>query len=371
MITLVINGRPYQFYEQISLDRSMDKIAGEFSFNFVNTAGQAYPLNVDDECEVQVFGQTKLKGHIETINGSGDSGSHVISVAGRDKFADIIDSTIGGNIEFKAPISLEDVVKQTLSKMGITGIGIINNVPDLDSFSSSDLIAAKTGDSVFKFLESYARKRQVLLSSDNTDNIVLTRSSTVLQATPLLHKIAFNGNNVKSFNYNYDITKRFNKYILRSQGNPSTDDNAVNFTLVSGTGLSSTAIDSDIHANRILNKKSEQSTDISGLQKRAAWEANIRKARSFTYSAVVQGFNNQLGQLWEVNTLVQVIDDIAGVNSNMLINSVKFDLSSSGSLTTLTLVRPDAYTLDLEDDQKNKKDKNAKKVQLVFDPKST
>lgn len=370
MITLAIKGIPYETYEQISIGKSMDKLSGEFTFQLVNTSEQPFPFKVDDICEVQVYGKSWIKGRVETIAGSGNAASHTVTVAGRSKFSDIIDSTIGGNIEFKSPISLEDVIKQTLNKMGITGFGVINKVSGLQSFTGGELISAETGKTAFEFLESYARKRQVLLSSDNTDNIVLTRSSTTLQKTPLVNSTTRNTNNIESFTYNYDITKRFNKYILRSQGNPATqNDETINFTLMSGTGLSATSIDSEIHTNRIFNKKSEQSTDNSGLKKRADWESNIRRARSFTYSAVVQGFKNALGDLWDTNVLVQVIDDFAGINSTLLINSVQFDSSVSGELTTLTMVRPDAYTLALDED-KNKKDKNAKSA-LVYDPNTT
>ena len=83
---------------------------------------------------------------------------------------------------------------------------------------------------------------------------------------------------------------------------------------------------------------------------RAKWEANVRKTRGRQYSVTVVGFRNQTKALWKVNTLVSVVDEFAGINSQMLINSVDFSFSlDSGSTTSMTLVPSNAYTIDLSE----------------------
>lgn len=366
MITLAIDGKQYQTYESISFGKSLDDITGSFEFSFAKAPEQTLPFKVDSICQIYIDNVKMLEGRIEVINGNGSSNKNSISVSGRSTLADIVDSTIGGNIEFKAPISLVGVANQTLSKLGITGIKVINNVPGLADFSSSDLISAKTGQNLFEFLEGYARKRQVLISSNNIDTIIFTRASTTLNNTPLIHKVANDSNNVESYDFSYDITKRFNQYVFWSQGNPTTDPDAVNFNItVSTVSVKDKATDSEIHPNRILNQLSEQSTDQDGLNDRAAWELNVRKARSFTYSAQVTGHYNQNKQLWDINKLIKVIDDFAGVNSSFLINSVKFELSAQGSCTHITVVRPDAYSLPPPSSNKNK---NKNQLAPVYDP---
>jgi prophage tail gpP-like protein len=91
---------------------------------------------------------------------------------------------------------------------------------------------------------------------------------------------------------------------------------------------------------------------------RAQWEASIRRTRSKTYSVAVDGFYSSTGSLWEVNTLVPVVDEFAGIDSKMLINTVSMtqDLTSEdgGSITVLGLVPQDSYKLTLSEPKAEK-----------------
>ena len=101
----------------------------------------------------------------------------------------------------------------------------------------------------------------------------------------------------------------------------------------------------------------ETNSSDSETRKRAEWEKNIRKARSRVYSAVVDGFRNQTGELWKVNQLVRVDDVFAGINSVMLVNSVIYSLTEDeGSTTSLSLVNRDAYTLEIAEPSEDEDD---------------
>ena len=107
-------------------------------------------------------------------------------------------------------------------------------------------------------------------------------------------------------------------------------------------------MDSDIRAGRQFVIVAENAG--SNLLDRAKWEANVRKARGRVYGATVDGFYNETGELWQVNKLVQVVDEFVDINSRMLINSVNFSANIyGGKNTTLSLVEKNAYSLTLEE----------------------
>jgi len=376
MITLIIKGTPYKTYESINIKKSMDSLCGTFSFVVVNPDNQPFPAKVDDECQIKIDDTIIINGRIEVINGSYDSKNHTLTVSGRDKTSDVVESLIGGNVQFSTPISLVDIIKRTLSISGIAGIGVINKVGGLEDYSESDVVSAEVGETIFDFLEKYARKRQVILTSDGDSNIVLTRASQINETGYLVNKKNNNKNNIQSASYNYDLSKRFSKYTFWSQLNPASVDSGdysqiANYKDISTvkSSPSSSSFDNGIHAGKVFNKLSENSSDTNNLGQRASWEANIRKARSFTYSVVMNGYKMPSGKIWDTNLILKVSDEVAGVDSDLLLNSVEFNLTlDGGSTTTLTFMRPDAYIIQgkIDSDLKDK-NKNGKAVSLKYD----
>ena len=156
-----------------------------------------------------------------------------------------------------------------------------------------------------------------------------------------------NTNNILKFSTSYDTTGRFNVYKIVSQLNPVTVINAGSTSNQSIADQSSQVINELIRDGRQLVLVAENAT--SSPKERAEWEANVRRARGKVYSATVDGFRNQTGNLWAINELVQVIDDFSGINSRMLVNTVEFTLDPDvGRSTTISLVEKDAYTLTLD-----------------------
>jgi prophage tail gpP-like protein len=84
-------------------------------------------------------------------------------------------------------------------------------------------------------------------------------------------------------------------------------------------------------------------------QLRANWEANVRAAQSQEVNVTVQGFFEEDGvTLWEPNKIVEIFAPALYLNppTEMLITGVNYELSESGSKTTLNLKRPDAFTVE-------------------------
>lgn len=350
-LTIEVNGEIYGDFSEASVSRSVEALSGSFRFDATARPNAAYPIRAGQPCRVRAGDQVVCVGYVESVQVGYDSQSHKISIAGRDRTCDLIDSTVGPNIEIAGPISLEAVIRTTLDRMGLTTIRVVNRVSDLEPFGAAEIVAAEVDKTGFEFLESFARQRQVFLTGDGAGNIVITRAGQT-EAICALQNVCPGDpkNNVLTGSFSDQREDRFNRYEVVAQKSPSAlgllaealGDTAESVATQSGVGL-----DDEIRAARRLHLQSEESGDSATAAKRAAWEANIRRARSRRYTATVQGFfqDAERTRLWVPNELVMVNDDFANVHARMLVWSVAYSYGlSDGSLTTLECAPPDALT---------------------------
>jgi prophage tail gpP-like protein len=346
MITLEIDGIRYTGFKTISVERSLENVSGAFNMSAVFSSNLNFPIKIGAQAKVLVNSTPIMTGFVEVMNIQYDAMAHNITIQGRDRTCDINDSQVDGDIEFLPPISLENVIKQTLSKININDINVINEAGSVPPFNASELVSSRIGQTAFNFVETYARKRQVFVTTDGKGNVLLARGSTASLPTGLYNQIGDPNrqNNILNSSVQYDQTERFNTYRCKSQGNISV----LNFTGETApsevTARGGVAVDTGIRNTRILNFNAENSSDNVETVNRAKWEANIRRARSFTYTAKVQGDTYDGTNPWITNRLVQVIDDFASINAALLIKKVIFEVSvDNGTTTTLELVTPDGY----------------------------
>lgn len=351
MITLEVGGIRFQGFTSITVSKNIETISGSFEFEATSNNVTTFPIKRGDPCSVLVGNEQVINGFVDAIDVSYDSGSHSLSIKGRDRTCDVIDSTVIGKKEFKAPISLEQIIRTSLDDNGLVNIEVINEAGTIENFKETEFVSSEIGQTVFDFIETYARKRQVLLTTNGNGDIVIARTGTTFAATVLQNKIGGNSNNILSGRISYDETQRFNKYVVQSQQNPGALSFGADVTLGNVVDQNGEAEDTEIRTTRqleITSKTSDTNVDLGNL---ALWNTNLRRARSTNYSVNVQGFFQDELQtlLWEPNILVKVDDEFADVSSILLIKSVDFNLSvSGGSITTLNLVAKDSYSLQAE-----------------------
>jgi prophage tail gpP-like protein len=85
------------------------------------------------------------------------------------------------------------------------------------------------------------------------------------------------------------------------------------------------------------------STNTS-LARLAIWQVNLRRAKGQRYDCTIQGFYSNK-EIWQANTLVQILDDKCQLNGEFLIQGVSYQKSNSGTFTTLSIVNKGAFTL--------------------------
>jgi prophage tail gpP-like protein len=361
-ITIEIDGVEYTFFKSMTVKRSLETLSGSFSFISSGTGSEDFPIKVGQECVISINGTRVLTGFVEQISGTLDSATDDITIVGRDKTADLIDSTLGNDISLNASFTLKELAELILKKLKITNIKIVDNV---NPAPFNDRATIEIGTTAFEYLEKYAKKRQLLLTTNGNGDLVFTRSGTTILETVLSTEPGAAATIINR-TFHLDTTKRFNAYVCKNQDN---DSSAVFFESKTSESVDrqAIAIDKSIRATRVYTFQSGHSTMVSGeLLKRAQWEANFRRAQGFSYTCLVQGFKPLSDdRIWEPNLLVRVIDKEsnlnlgkgADINSTLLISSITYSLTNeSGATTSLQLVTRDSFTLQVNKPEKDKKD---------------
>lgn len=355
---LEVDGAAYENFTGATAALRLDALSNTFDFEAVAVDGTPLPFKGGEACRVLVDDITVVTGYIEIVDINYDATGHSISISGRDKTGDLLDSTIGAIPDIRPPMSLQQVIETVLNHLSIAGVIVVDTVVPPLFNKAEDLGAPEPGESAFSFIEALARKRKVLLTSDSGGNIVITRSEPTDNGGVLQNVLGAEDNNVLVGSVSYDRTGRFNVYRFAASQNPVALFNAGTPDLAALVDQSDGFSDQDIRVGRQLVLIAENPASKAENVDRATWEANIRKARGRVYSVTVAGYRHggyAGGPLWQINELVTVKDDFAGIDAQMLVNTVTFNFDATGRTTTLSLVEKDAYTLALAEPEETQK----------------
>lgn len=352
MIRLEVNGDQYQGFISATVERHMDALSGRFSFTATSQNGRPLPFVGGEACRVIVDTVPVLTGYIEKVDVTYQDTTHDIFIQGRDKTTDLIDSTLVPINDLRgAGITLEGIIREVVEQLGLD-IDVIDQAGTiLQPFNAAeDVVGPDPGENAFEFLEKYSRKRQALLTTNGNGDITIVKPTGIRINAFIQHIVDATNNNVLGATASFDMTNRFNKYTFVSSKGFVALNSAGSSDLAEAVDQSGGTTDPAIRVGRQLVIVPETSSSNDQNELRAQWEANIRQTRGKTYSVTVPGFRNQTGDIWRQNTIISVVDEFVGINSQMLINSVRYNLDiDTGSTTTLTLLPSNAYTLELEE----------------------
>ncbi len=345
-LTLRVNGVNYTDFISASVQRFMETAASQFSFTATDSLDTPFPIDVDDLAEILADGVTVSKGYIEDNDSSGDATSDTVMFAGRSLLNDFIDSTVGALKEFEGQVNLQDIIRAVLDSLTLTNIKIINEAGNIKNFDATDITSAETGQNAFDFIELFARKRQVLITTNGDGDLVIARAGRIVSPFNIKNIVGANDNNVLSSTVKHSVREEFNRYTANSQLNPFNIKPGSNARQVSDQV--SSRFNTLRRKSRVFEFNAEESSDSFTLRDRAGWEANIRRARAKTYTCVVQGHTVD-GVPWTPNRLHRVDDDFRRVHAMLLLKAVTYGYGvDGGSTTSLGFTNKLAYTLEVE-----------------------
>jgi len=332
MIRVEVNGTGYNLYKQVDISGSLDDFSKEAQLIVSEAVDLNSVIKINDKVSIYLDDIKLITGYAEKVNDSESDTSHDLNFKLRTLAADIIDSSCPDDLKNVDGVT---VYKDLVSK-AVTGLGLNITITDnIVATFNDEVKAAETGKNCFEFLQEYARKVQVFLNTDGDGNIIIRRPGGVLK-THLVEGI-----NILESSINLDYSQRFGTYKVYSNANVTEQKKTTNFNVVGE------ATDSLVRDTRLFEKISDKPMNADECAFAAIEEANIRRIRSFQYTAKVAGFSAN-GELWEEGKIVNVTDTKKGVKGIFVIKDVRYNFSEAGEYTTLTMTEPDAYTLEAD-----------------------
>lgn len=380
-IQLRVGGTVYAKWTSAEVTRDMKDFSGSFSFSLRDTkrslntfefasAGSAVDLRPGPEVEVLIDGQVVLKGYIEEVNVDIDDRQTSVTISGRDKTGDLVDSAAltDGPSEFRN-VRLEDAAKQIAKPFGLD---VRNEIDTGDPFTRYGLDLAETA---FSAIEKGARSRHALILSDGVGGIVITRTGKNRAPADLTLP-----GNVLGSSGRYSHQNRHSKTYVRGQGEKAgktrtgapldasaapldggdrqSGDGSATQAERKGTAATGIATDGEITRYRPAVHLARSKADATASQDEADFRMRTARGESEEVTERVKGFGVN-GRLWRVNELAYVSDAFQGIERDMLITRVSNRCDEGGNITELTLTSPEAF--DAEPEGKRRKNRSRKK----------
>lgn len=326
-IVIRINGKILHGFTMNTMERSINSIADSFSFTS--------PFDPDDPDSVLLDSYTYHKTELFIdrklfLLGTAESWDF-------DTSTDSTTATIG--VRSKAGVLVDcpptdsklSYTKQTFKQIAesvLKPFGVILETPYGDS-GIINKAKREVSEKVFSFIAKLAKEKGFILNSNLSGGIKLDRAN--IKGTPILN-LKQGDPNILSLKSNFDGTQRFSSFraISQTRGNPSN---------------SGIVKDSTVPANR-PNIFSADNNDNGEIGNAALWERSRSLARSAKINVTISGWRDKNNKIILENNTVTLYAPKVNIfrDTKMLIEKVSY--GQNGKSATLTLVLPQAYTLE-------------------------
>ncbi len=330
--TLLVNGKQYLGWEDVSIKRSMKAISGSFSLSVTTKWAQQqtpWQINPGDECRILIGQDEVINGFVDSTNPKLSKDRRDFGASGRDKTADLVDCTPETG-SFNST-TLFGLISKLCSPFGIT---VTDLVKDSHKFPN---ISVNQGEGIFDIMDKYAKLRGVLLSGDGKGGLVICRAGTGKASTEIVE-----GMNLLEADASYDFKERYSKIITKSQS-IGVGEEGPDLSQFAPKGQ---ATDAQITRLRPKVIVCDGAADAGTCLQRARWEVSVRAGRSTIVNVAVPGWRQGNGKLWTVNELVRLRSPYLGLDIDLLISEVTYTKSSSETRTQMQLVPASAFTVD-------------------------
>lgn len=302
-LTLLINGSHVPFY-QANINYSVEQLAHTFSC-------QIPAMNIEEPLPVEFHLNDSLilSGQIDKADSSTSSSSDEVTISGRSKSANMIDSRITMDALY------DQDVQQLLSKLakpfGLSVKSLVGTLPAIPEFQIN-------AESPVENVAQLIREQGFMLVERNG---VLTIENTAHATVPGIGLEV--GHNIESL----DINRTFNKQFYRTEVQGAWDD------------ASAVVTSPAINKSRTMVIICDQLQRAEACLSRAKYERNLAIADSLTASTTIAELFPELA-INGLNRIIQVRDDKQNFNEMLVIKALGLSVSESSMSTSVELSRP-------------------------------
>lgn len=339
--TITLGGVNYSTWESVRVDLDyMDMATRSFQVAITEKTVDGKKINTDavwsalkikpgDACTVTLAGIKVINGFVEQRQTAYDANHHGVLVAGRSKTNDYVDSTVDRkNAHFKDK-TFKQIAEKVLEPFGLKMK--IENPPKNFDKKFKD-VSSNPGETAHSFIERLARTRGAFVRDDAEGNVVVgTASGTASGQIKLVE-----GQNIKSMNCLIRDDNVFSK--IAAIGQQRGDDKVNGEDSRKPAGKAEGAAD----RHRPLDVLVEEPGDAEDMKARVEHERNAQLGNIIEVIVVVQGWLKNDAELWDVGETIPVYSPMALLDHDLTTKTVVFGQDDSGTITTITLVRPEA-----------------------------
>lgn len=322
-ITVVADGMVYSGWERVQVSAGIDQAARTFQLETTERIGE-WKFPPGTAIKILSNGDLLCDGYVNAYEASADATSHRISIKGRSRSQDLVDSSAEhdtGFFENETPAG-------ALALLDKYGVGVKAKIPLL----KEGYMQLAQGETPFQFADRYLRTQGATMMGLADGSIEVTNASVAEAHFGIL----WEGRNIKSCQVSLTDGSRHSKYIVKGQRRTGTGAAALR--------VKQSASDKGVKRPRTKIMVQETDTDPERARSRAQNEKERQAGRSIAAAIQTQGFRDMKGKLFEPNRLIYVHAPILmHLTKTMLIERVTYTQDRSGSLSELTLVDPRAH----------------------------
>ncbi len=357
-VTVTLGGTPYDQWKSVEVDWSYEKGAQTFSISVGEpnwSDSDAVPF-LDEELTIEAGSDLLVTGYIDAYEASAEGESHDVTISGRSKGADAIDSSAvhkTGRITKKPLDALANELSQS------TGVAVRFRAKG--KMPVVPKIQLRLGETVFAAVERMARRYGMNLSPRPDGHIEIGKPEGERMAGHLVQGLP----PVKKASVSFSRDGQASKIIVKGQRSVTVKPSAVRQKIE--------ITDPSVKRTRPLIIYVEGDASRADLESRGKWHADRQAGRSKQLTVTCSGWRDSGGQLWRPGYLIPADMPLWHVKQDMLIQSVKFKQAlgdTEGTTSVLTLVDPKAHGGKGAGKSKSGKswDKPEPKSQMAYPP---
>lgn len=302
-LTLQINGEPVYFY-QANINYSVEQLAHTFSCTIPT-------ITIDEPLPVEFWlgEHLVLLGQIDKADSSTDDSAQTLSISGRSKSADMIDSRITMDALYEQDV--EKLLRKLAKPFGLEVQSFVGAMPLIPEFQI-------TAESPVENVAQLIREQGFMLVERNG---VLTIEHT---AHAIIQGIGLEvGNNISSLDLSRDFSQQFHRFEVQGAWD---DAHAV----VTSPGITPA---------RTMVIICDQLQSADACLSRARYEQNLAIAKSLAASSSIADVFPELA-IEGLNRVIRVMDKQQNFNEMLVIKALSLSVSESSASTTIELSRP-------------------------------
>lgn len=351
IVTLGVGGHDYAGWKTVRITAGLERQARDFELGITWTwpGGGDVPVRIrqGEAVEVRIGSDLVLTGYVFASPIQYDAESITLSISGRSRTADLVDcAAINKPGQWRGQ-SVKSIVAAIAGEYGIQVVSESPGGLGVDDHS------IEPGDTAFESIDKLLTLSRLFSTDDARGRLVIAEPGKGGRTADRLEL----GKNILTGDAGLDFSNVFSEYI--SKGQRSGTDKSYG---TAATEVSASVKDDRVGRRRVKLIQQSGQMNEALARARVVWEREnaISKALSATYQ--VQGWRQSNGDLWRHNMIVSVIDPLIGFDRDMLITEISYELSETGTKTTMTVGPPDGFLPEPNDAYEKRKLRKGKKT---------